>query len=84
MNQNRAGKFSIPASWFDNLNYNSLAPLFDKVIITRAEYIYHYDRIEYTALSDSFDELHIGDDTPWYTATITTTPHGTMTEWKRS
>lgn len=64
MKSKRFGKFEVALSLIDN-DPQMVKQLMSKVIIIRAENI--LNRIEYTALSEYFDEVIVGSIVPFYT-----------------
>lgn len=61
----RFGKFTISGRMLHAAPKAVLAIL-NGCVVTRAESLWHCDRIEYTAFGDHFDEIDIGDEVPEY------------------
>lgn len=67
MNRNKIGSFIITNSLIeDESSHEILMKLMGRMIIVRAEQIFARDGIEYTAISDYFDELENGDHAKRY------------------
>lgn len=63
----RVGKFYIEKDWIDN-SQSELVEMFYqlKIIVIRAEYIFHRRCMEYIAYSPSFREVNPREDMPIY------------------
>jgi len=66
----RLGKFNIPTSLISDKPLDVLKIL-STVIILRAEHMFVFDAIDYMGISDNFDIVPVGEEIPWYRATIT-------------
>lgn len=73
----RIGKFSIQKWLIDEcvngLPTNELYEIFSKVIVIDAKYDYMSDSIEYTAYSELFDPIPMGQVAPVYSVLICVT-----------
>lgn len=64
MSQNRRlGKFIITDL---DANMREAKIVLARVVVVRAEMLYHADGIEYTAISDDFDIVDVGEMVPSY------------------
>jgi hypothetical protein len=68
--ERRLGKFRIVTDFLRE-EWPKLLPLFARVVIVRAETEFVSDSIIYTGLSDDFEIVDEGMETPWYTIQIT-------------
>jgi len=62
--ENRIGRFSINCNCIED--GWDLSCVFSRMVIIRAESLYHMRRIEYVAYSDLFDILSGGLEPPYY------------------
>lgn len=70
--QRPIGRFIIGNVTFAH-DWRSLQPLFAKIVVVRAESLYHMNGIEYLALCDEFEPVDIGQMPPFYDITHTET-----------
>lgn len=61
----RLGRFLISHAPITH-DWRCLLPLFAKVVILRAESLYHLEAIEYLALCEDFEEVEMGAAPPAY------------------
>jgi hypothetical protein len=80
----RMGRFTISCRLVGHAPKAALAIL-EGCIVTRAESLWHADRIEYTGISEHFDLIQIGDEVPMYEATVKDLVGGKYdVTWKRT
>ena len=65
MASKRIGCFSLNADLIDDWP-EAVQEALGSVIVTRAEMVYHINRIEYTAIGDCFEEVTVGNVTRQY------------------
>jgi len=69
--ENRIGRFNIPYNIIkDPKERDILSILFSKVIIVEATMKFESRSIEYTAISEYFEEVETGLYSPWYNIVI--------------
>jgi hypothetical protein len=83
MNSYRGGKFEIDANLIDRAPKAVLAIL-KGCIVTRAEHMFHSQRIEYVARGEHFDAVPWCEELPWYDVEVKDLKPGEyLVTWKR-
>lgn len=78
----RYGKFEVSVPLIEN-NPEEVSKIFEGLVMTRAEHLFHNDTIEYIAWSPHFRELNEGESAPEYIAEIARDDDGTITvKWR--
>lgn len=69
MNKQQIGKFLIVGSLLDK-NLDLVQKILSRVVVVRAEYIYHHGGIEYIAISNEFEEIAEFGTLPTYKVNV--------------
>lgn len=77
----KRGKFYLTRYLLESMD---TACIFGSVLIYRAEMLYGRDSVEYFAMSDQFEVVPEGNETPEYIATINTNFTPPKVTWKRA
>jgi hypothetical protein len=71
MNTKRKGRFRVTDTLIkDETSNENIKNIMAQMIIVRCEYMFEYASLEYTAISDLFEEVEEGLDTPLYNLII--------------
>lgn len=77
------GKFSVVLSPLTD-DWQSLVPVFEGLVVVRAEANFEAGKINYVALGPEFDPVAMGSPVPEYEAICHTLPDGTISvEWRK-
>ncbi len=73
MNKRKIGKFRISHIFIERTSQKTLSKIMSNFVPIKAESLYAMDAIEYTALSDLFEEVPWGTEIPFYNIEVTGT-----------
>ena len=74
----RYGKFEVSMALIED-NPKEVNRIFEGLVVTRAEHLFHKDTIEYIAWSPYFRECEVGEEIPEYMAMCSSQPDGSIT-----
>lgn len=79
----RIGAFSVSLTLIRR-HADALRAAFEGCVITRAEAVYHMNRIDYVGMHADFDEAPLHETPPNYICEMTVTPDGVTRRWRRA
>jgi hypothetical protein len=62
----RCGKFAVSIEFLNNKQEYAKKHIFSNMIIFESEICLFYQMVSYTAVSEKFREVKVGEEIPWY------------------
>lgn len=72
MKNRRIGKIFIRPSFFDDINFEEMQKLKNKIVVVRREYLKLESVFEYIVICPEFDEIECGNEPPIYSIEAST------------